>query len=86
MQCVPAVLRGKIYVDMTLGAWAGCGARVLRLGVVALVVRPGDVAPALMFAFVGLDGGLAEDAPLERLCSSWVGRLDPSSMGFFWQP
>ena len=80
MQCVPAVLRGKIHGDMTLGARAGCGAPVLRLGVVALVVRPGHVA------FVGLDGGLAEDALLERLGSSWVGRLDPSSMGFFLQP
>ena len=30
----------------------------------ALVVRPGHVASALMYAFVRLDDGLAEDAPL----------------------
>ena len=84
---MPAVLRGKIHVDMTPVAQAGCGAPVLRLGVVALVVRPGHVAPVLLFAFVRLDGGLAEDAPLgERLGSSWVERLDPSSMGSFLQP
>ena len=69
-----------MYGDMTLGAWAGCGALVLRFGDVALVVRPGDVA------FVRLDGGPAEDAPLERLGLSWVGRRDPSSMGFFLRP
>lgn len=62
---------GKMYGDMALGAWAGCGVPVLRLGEVALVVRPGDVA------FVRLDAGQAEDAPLERLGSSWVGRRDP---------
>ena len=69
-----------MYGDMTLGAWAGCGALVLRFADVALVVRPGHVA------FVRQDGGLAEDAPLERLGSSWVGRRDPSSMGFLLQP
>ena len=69
-----------MYVDMTLGASAGCGALVLMFGDVALVVRPGH------FAFVRLDGGLAEDAPLQRLGSSWVGRRDLSSMGFVLQP
>ena len=71
---------GTMYGDMTLDAWVGCGEPALRLGDVALVVRPGDVA------FVGLDGGRAEDAPLERLGLSWVGRRDLSSMGFFLQP
>ena len=32
----------------------------------ALVVRPGYVAPALMYAFARLDDGLIEDAPLGR--------------------
>ena len=68
---------------MTLGAWVGCEAPGLRLGYVALVVRPGDVAFVGHVGFVGLDGGLVEDAPLERPGLSWVGRRDPSSMGFF---
>ena len=71
---------------MTLGAWVGCGAPALRLGYVALVVRPGDVAFVAHVGFVGLYGGLAGDAPLERLGLSWVGRRDPSSMGFVLQP
>lgn len=33
---------------------------------VALVVRPGYVAPALMYTFARLDDGLAEDAPSGR--------------------
>ena len=63
MWCVPAVLKAKIHVALTPDARAGCGAPALRLGVVALVVRPGHVAPAL---FARLDDGLAEDAPLGR--------------------
>ena len=57
------VLKEKIHVELIRGALAACGAPVSRLGVVALVVRPGDVAPALMYAFARLDDGLAEDAP-----------------------
>ena len=53
-----------MHVDMTPDAQAECGAPALRLGVVPLAVRPGHVAPALMYAFARLDDGLTEDAPL----------------------
>ena len=58
------MLQAKTHVALTPGARSGCGAPVLRLGVVALVVPPEHVALALMYAFVRLDDGLAEDAPL----------------------